>query len=86
MYRLGLLYAACQHQVMSYDSHIQRLDEALQQLAHTSGCPIQVDLGAYAARPAPAVKGRFLPEEVLWRLLKGSGLDVSQREQQAIQA
>lgn len=43
-------YAACQMTPIDYDMPTQRLDEALQQLAHRSGCPIKVDPGADSSK------------------------------------
>lgn len=88
-------YAACQSDAVEYDFPAQRMDEALQQLAHRSGCFINTDLTRIADEQAPALSGTYRPEEALWELLKGSGwegylndegLEVSEREQAWVKA
>lgn len=88
-------YAACQSDALDYDFPAQRLDEALQQLAHRSGCFINTDLTRIADEQAPPLSGTYRPEEALWELLKGSGwegyptdegLEVSEREQAWVKA
>lgn len=88
-------YAACQSDAVDYDFPAQRLDEALQQLAHRSGCFINTDLTRIADEQAPALSGTYRPEEALWELLKGTGwegyptdegLEVSEREQGWVKA
>ncbi|KPY76320.1 Uncharacterized protein ALO58_05371 [Pseudomonas savastanoi pv. savastanoi] len=68
-------FAACQMAPVSYDMPSQRLDEALQQLAHRSGCPVTVDLGADSSRKVKKFKGTFTPDQALWLVLKKTGLE-----------
>ena len=68
--------AACQIQAMRYDYPAQRLDQALQQFAHTSGCPVEVDDALAEEHQARALAGRFTPEAALIQLVRGSGLEV----------
>ncbi|MFC0337587.1 hypothetical protein SAMN05421848_1625 [Kushneria avicenniae] len=68
--------AACQIQAMAYDYPEQRLDQALQQFAHTSGCPVEVDTSQLGDRQAPALQGKFTPDAALIQLVRGSGLEV----------
>jgi hypothetical protein len=70
-------HAACQHTPVRYDYPAQRLDEALQQFAHTSGCPVEVDLGKAASQKVPPLKGVFKPEEALARIVKGKGFKIT---------
>ncbi|MDU8628233.1 MULTISPECIES: hypothetical protein [unclassified Pseudomonas syringae group] len=68
-------FAACQMTPVAYDMPSQRLDEALQQLAHRSGCPVKVDLGADSSRKVKKFKGTFTPDQALWLVLKKTGLE-----------
>lgn len=68
--------AACQIQAVRYDYPAQRLDQALQQFAHTSGCPVEVDNASLGNLQAPALSGRFTPDAALIQLVRGSGLEV----------
>ncbi|MCQ3026161.1 hypothetical protein NLO74_09050 [Pseudomonas tremae] len=68
-------YAACQMTPVAYDMPSQRLDEALQQLAHRSGCPINVNLGADSSKKVKKFKGTFTPDQALWLVLKKTGLE-----------
>ncbi|AWN17717.1 hypothetical protein SALB1_3523 [Salinisphaera sp. LB1] len=68
--------AACLPDAAGYDFAAQRLDSALQQFAHTSGCPVRVDLGRYGRLKTSALKGRYTPADALVRLVRGTGLEV----------
>lgn len=68
--------AACQIQAIPYDYPEQRLDQALEQFAHTSGCPVEVDSSSLGNLQAPALSGQFTPEAALIQLVRGSGLEV----------
>ncbi|WP_299257443.1 STN domain-containing protein [uncultured Kushneria sp.] len=68
--------AACQIQAIQYDYPEQRLDQALEQFAHTSGCPVEVDSASLGNLQAPALSGRFTPGAALIQLVRGSGLEV----------
>lgn len=69
-------HAACQHSTAHYDLPAQRLDARLQQLAHTNGCPIEVDLSPrQGAHRAPPLRGAYKPQDALRRSIKGSGLE-----------
>ncbi|WP_447529155.1 hypothetical protein [Vreelandella sp. TE19] len=65
--------AACQRDPVSFDFPAQRMDEALQQLAHRTGCFIHTRPAAMGDTQVPAVSGTYRPEEALWAILKGSG-------------
>ena len=67
--------AACQRNAADFNYPSQRLDEAIQQLAHSTGCPVTVDLARFADRKVPVLHGRYTPEEALWQLIKGTGLE-----------
>lgn len=67
--------AACQRTPVVFDLPAQRLDEAVQQLAHRTGCPVTVDPSSVADRRAPALRGRFTPEQALARLIRNTGYD-----------
>ncbi|MCI3944891.1 hypothetical protein BW686_15780 [Pseudomonas syringae] len=68
-------YASCQMEPIAYDMPAQRLDEALQQLAHRSGCPVNVNLGADSSKKVKKFKGTFTPDQALWQVLKKTGLE-----------
>lgn len=68
--------AACQLQAMRYDYPEQRLDQALQQFAHTSGCPVEMDMALIEGHKARALSGQFTPDAALIQLVRGSGLEV----------
>ncbi|ART63141.1 STN domain-containing protein [Kushneria marisflavi] len=68
--------AACQIQAIRYDYPAQRMDQALQQFAHTSGCPVEVDNTLVDNHQARALSGRFTPDAALIQLVRGSGLEV----------
>lgn len=68
--------AACQIRAMSYDYPEQRMDQALEQFAHTSGCPVEVDNALIEDHRAPALAGQFTPDAALIQLVRGSGLEV----------
>lgn len=53
----------------------QRLDERLQDLAHRTGCFMEVAPQMLADRQAPAVRGRLTTEQALLRSLRGTGLE-----------
>lgn len=65
--------AECNRAPAAYAMPAQRLDQAVQQLAHISGCFVKMDLAMVADRRAPALKGRYRPEEALARLVRGTG-------------
>ncbi|MFC0267122.1 STN domain-containing protein [Kushneria aurantia] len=78
---IGMLFtpaawSACQPQAMNYDYPAQRLDEALQQFAHTSGCFVEVDTQQLGDKQAQALSGHYTPSAALIRLVRGSGLEV----------
>ncbi|ACR30979.1 STN domain-containing protein [Burkholderia glumae] len=66
--------AACQPGPVHYDYQPQRLDQALQDLAHRSGCFIQVSPELLAGKHAHALHGRYRPLPALTKLLQGTGL------------
>ncbi|MFH7423092.1 hypothetical protein RA276_31820, partial [Pseudomonas syringae pv. tagetis] len=59
-------FASCQMTPVTYDMPSQRLDEALQQLAHQTGCPVKVELGADSSRKVKKFKGTITPDQALW--------------------
>ncbi len=88
-------YANCQREAASYDLPAQQMDEALEQLAQRSGCFISTRITHTDDVQAPPLSGTYRPEEALWELLIGSGLEgyltddgleVSQREQMWVKA
>lgn len=85
--------AACQPGPAVLDQAAGRLDEALQTLAHRTGCPVTVDPELLRGRQAPAVQGVFTPPQALVATLRGSGLEgrpgdqgltVDRRDQDAV--
>ena len=64
--------AACQPGPAVLDQAAGRLDEALQTLAHRTGCPVTVDPELLRGRQAPAVQGVFTPPQALVATLRGS--------------
>ncbi|MXV44958.1 hypothetical protein GS501_07890 [Saccharibacter sp. 17.LH.SD] len=63
--------ATCQPQAINrYDFPVQRLDEALQDLSHRSGCPIHVTPEALKDRQAATLHGRYHAFTALRRLLR----------------
>lgn len=67
--------AACQRAPVAFDLPAQRLDAALQELSHRTGCLVTVDPSSVADRRAPALRGRFTPEQALARLIRNTGYD-----------
>ncbi|MBS63423.1 hypothetical protein [Salinisphaera sp.] len=68
-------FAACSPGVHDYAIDATRLDSALQQFAHTSGCFVETDLGGDAGLLANGVEGRFTAANALIRLVRGTGLE-----------
>lgn len=67
--------AACQRQsAVRFDTPAQRMDQALQDFAHKTGCPITIDLDLTRGKQVAAVPGRHLPAEALHLMLRRSGL------------
>ncbi|MCG0995617.1 STN domain-containing protein [Acetobacter indonesiensis] len=66
--------AACQHQAVKYDYAPQRLDQAVQDLAHRSGCFVQVDPSLLENKQGAAVHGRYRPLPALTHLLRSTDL------------
>ncbi len=68
--------AACTPGMATYDYPEQRLDQALQQFAQTSGCPVAVNTGALGSTQANALDGQYTAADALIRLVRGSGFEV----------
>lgn len=66
---------ACLPTAVSYDYPASRLDSALEQFAHTSGCFVHVDMNDVGDLRTDALKGRFTPADALLRLVRGTGLE-----------
>ncbi|WP_110669969.1 hypothetical protein [Salinicola halophilus] len=69
-------WATCQPNAVDYDLPTQRLDQALQQFAHRSGCFVEVTQAALAGQQASPTKGRFVPTTAIIHLVQGTGLEV----------
>ncbi|VVE82951.1 tonB-denpendent receptor [Pandoraea sputorum] len=67
--------ATCQATPVDYHYHAQRLDQALQDLAHRSGCFIHVPPDVLKGQRAHSLYGRYRPLPALKALLRGTGLD-----------
>lgn len=78
---LLIAVSAQARETLDVDLPAAPLDQAINALAHQSSVQIIFagDLGA--GREAPALKGRFTPEEALNRLLKDSGLHVQAKDE-----
>lgn len=72
----GPAAAACVAQATTYQIPAGRMDEALQQFAHTSGCPVKVDMREAGGKQVAALAGRYTPVGALIHLVRGSGLEV----------
>ncbi|MES1946235.1 hypothetical protein C84B14_02776 [Salinisphaera sp. C84B14] len=68
-------FAACSPGGRDYAIDAGRLDSALQQFAHTSGCLVETDLSENAALQVNPVQGRFTAANALIRLVRGTGLE-----------
>ncbi len=55
----------------------QRMDERIQQLAHLTGCFMEVEPALLADREAPRVRGKLTAREALYLSLRGSGLEAA---------
>ncbi|MFN3837411.1 MAG: hypothetical protein ACK4MI_06810 [Brevundimonas sp.] len=53
----------------------QRLDARLQDLAHKTGCPVQVDAALLADKRAPALSGDLTPEQAYLGSIRHAGLE-----------
>ncbi|WP_228118689.1 hypothetical protein [Gluconobacter japonicus] len=66
--------AACTRDALPMSLPVQRMDERLQDLAHKTGCFIQVDLASLERLKAPALSGTLTARQALRQSLKGSRL------------
>ena len=66
--------AECKQSPFSLELPNQRMDERLQNLAHQTGCFVEVDPALLGTMRAPAVSGVLTPRQAFSRSLKGSGL------------
>ncbi|MCW2264731.1 hypothetical protein M2305_000678 [Gluconobacter cerinus] len=66
--------AECKQSPFSLELPSQRMDERLQNLAHQTGCFVEVDPALLGTMRAPAVSGVLTPRQAFSRSLKGSGL------------
>lgn len=62
---------------MDFDLPVQPLAAALKAVANASGLSLTVNGGLPDGKAAPALKGKYEPEDALRRLLAGSGLTVT---------
>ncbi|MFT8479413.1 MAG: STN domain-containing protein [Acetobacter aceti] len=70
----GLAHAACQDVPTPYDAGSRRLDEALQDFAHHSGCFVHVLPDQERGQSAHRIHGRYRPADALAALLEGTPL------------
>lgn len=66
--------AACTSDALPIALPIQRMDERLQDLAHKTGCIMEVDPALLHDLKAPAISGNLTARQALTRSLKGSRL------------
>lgn len=65
-----------------FDMHLSRVDAALQQLAHASGCFVQYEnLDQYNAKQPHEVSGTMTIREAVATALKGTGLTLAATDQ-----
>ncbi|WP_252347237.1 MULTISPECIES: STN domain-containing protein [unclassified Gluconobacter] len=66
--------AACTNDAFPIALPIQRMDERLQDLAHKTGCFMEVDPSLLQDLKAPALSGKLTARQALTKSLKGSRL------------
>lgn len=71
--------AVCQPTPEPYHLPKQRLNQALQEFAHISGCFVNVNTALLDGKTANALDGNFSPSVALILLVRGSGLEVHAR-------
>src|SRR4051812_30199359 len=69
--------AASRTQTQTYTMDAQALGAALQQFAARAGLQLLFSESDVAGLQAPALQGSFTPDQVLGKLLAGSGLSMS---------
>lgn len=67
-------FGACTKDPVPISLPIQRLDERLQDLAHLTGCMMQVDPSLLTDLSAPAISGNLTARQTLRQSLKGHHL------------
>ncbi|BAU39830.1 hypothetical protein APT_10086 (plasmid) [Acetobacter pasteurianus NBRC 101655] len=67
-------YAVCMDIPGRYDAETRRLDEALQDFAHNSGCFVHVLPDQERTQSAHWIHGRYRPADALAALLEGTSL------------
>ncbi|MFB4204985.1 hypothetical protein ACEZHJ_14355 [Arhodomonas sp. KWT2] len=74
------LDGACDR-ALDYDLDFDRFDEVAQQIAHATGCFIEVDDMAAAGKVRPnAVQGHMTPREAVYVAIEGTALSVVENE------
>ncbi|KAB7764721.1 hypothetical protein CKY51_16975 [Xanthomonas maliensis] len=68
--------AVCQQGPFAVALPAQRLDERLQQVAHITGCFVEVEPALLAGRRVGAVEGQLSSEQLFLQTIRGSGLEV----------
>ncbi|HXV29002.1 MAG TPA: hypothetical protein VD840_01595 [Sinorhizobium sp.] len=67
--------------VLDYDIDFDRFDETAQQIAHATGCFIEIEnMTAIASVKPNPVKGRMTPREALSAAIKGTSLIITRNE------
>lgn len=72
----GQAVAACQPGPFALSLPAQRLDERLQELAHRTGCAVDVDPGLMQGKRSVALSGSLTADQAFIRSVRGSGLEV----------
>ncbi|MCC8618821.1 STN domain-containing protein [Xanthomonas vesicatoria] len=71
----GPVFAACQPGPFAVSLPAQRLDERLQELAHVTGCAVEVDPTLLQGKHAVALSGSLTTDQVFVQSVRGSGLE-----------
>ena len=72
----GQAVAACQPGPFPLSLPAQRLDERLQELAHRTGCAVDVDPGLTQDKRSVALSGSLTADQAFIQSVRGSGLEV----------
>ncbi|MFT9459933.1 MAG: STN domain-containing protein [Acetobacter orientalis] len=70
----------CKTSAVRYDYPQQRLDQALQDFSHKSGCFVEVDPALLQNQQAHKVHGSYKPKQALAHILHGTGLKGSRTD------
>ncbi|WP_084398866.1 hypothetical protein [Henriciella aquimarina] len=67
--------------MLTYDIDFDRLDTAAQQIAHGTGCFIEIEnLESAGSREPTSIKGEMSPRQAITTAIKGTGLSISRHE------